>query len=609
MLGTLNVAQSGLHSSQTQVENVMNNIANENTPGYKTRTVNVEEAKYIDDRITGRGTSIMDVTRATNLYLQQNLIKQNSIVGEAKELTSMLDEVENIFYETDVSGLSNDLNRYFESLENLRISPHNEIYKDDLINKGNILVDNIKSLYSSIEDLEAQSLEKLEVQTIKVNDILQQIGIITDKIKNQHKVTNDMLDKRDALEEELSKYVNIKVSHTPDYNLKINDADVVKFYNNTQSMAVDIKKLEQKDVYVKEGTNDSNIIDTSTWGSDSEKDYYIEYTLNNDISVRVTDGEVVKDSNGNTVYTVDKDNALQALIYKINNTPVISAQITAWNGQYNIDDNGNKIAKTPTNKDHYLIVESNIGGDKGKFESRILVYDESATQTKTLIQKDNARSKDGKDEISIQLYGSNIEIKSGSMAAILDNINTQNSNNKIVEYKNKLDAFVAKLANMSNTYIRNEDGTYIYGTDASLVDKNSSKKVDIELFTGSTVDSLEFNGGGVYSLTQENLDYLTDVRWKNDIDFDGDGNHVTSFDKYYQELRVSIARDAENITFEKDTQEAVQNALQTSYDKVTKVDSDEQMIELMKFQSAYSANAKMITVIDEMLQTLLNLKK
>ncbi len=35
MLKSLNVAQSGLSASKIAVENVSNNIANENTPGYK----------------------------------------------------------------------------------------------------------------------------------------------------------------------------------------------------------------------------------------------------------------------------------------------------------------------------------------------------------------------------------------------------------------------------------------------------------------------------------------------------------------------------------------------------------------------------------------------
>jgi len=33
------------------------------------------------------------------------------------------------------------------------------------------------------------------------------------------------------------------------------------------------------------------------------------------------------------------------------------------------------------------------------------------------------------------------------------------------------------------------------------------------------------------------------------------------------------------------------------------------MIELIKFQSAYEANAKMVTIVDEMLATLLGMKR
>lgn len=35
MISTLSVSQSGLNAAKTAVENVSNNIANENTPGYK----------------------------------------------------------------------------------------------------------------------------------------------------------------------------------------------------------------------------------------------------------------------------------------------------------------------------------------------------------------------------------------------------------------------------------------------------------------------------------------------------------------------------------------------------------------------------------------------
>ena len=43
--------------------------------------------------------------------------------------------------------------------------------------------------------------------------------------------------------------------------------------------------------------------------------------------------------------------------------------------------------------------------------------------------------------------------------------------------------------------------------------------------------------------------------------------------------------------------------------QLVKVDKDDEMLDLMKFQSAYTANTKIVTAIDEMLQTLLGLKR
>ena len=63
------------------------------------------------------------------------------------------------------------------------------------------------------------------------------------------------------------------------------------------------------------------------------------------------------------------------------------------------------------------------------------------------------------------------------------------------------------------------------------------------------------------------------------------------------------------LNFLKDTQAGVKMSIQSSYDQLTKVDKDNEMLDLMKFQAAYTANAKIITAIDEMLQTLLGLKR
>ena len=50
------------------------------------------------------------------------------------------------------------------------------------------------------------------------------------------------------------------------------------------------------------------------------------------------------------------------------------------------------------------------------------------------------------------------------------------------------------------------------------------------------------------------------------------------------------------------------NATKTEYDSVTKVSIDEEMTNLIRYQTAYGASAKLITTVDQMMQTLLGIK-
>lgn len=61
--------------------------------------------------------------------------------------------------------------------------------------------------------------------------------------------------------------------------------------------------------------------------------------------------------------------------------------------------------------------------------------------------------------------------------------------------------------------------------------------------------------------------------------------------------------------FLQETQEAIYNSLENTYNNLVKVDSDDEMLNLMKFQAAFTANAQIITAINEMIQTILGMRR
>lgn len=645
MLSSLNSALTGLNVSKLQVENIMNNIANENTPGYKKRTVNIEELALVDSSTYGRGVGVTDVSRSTNQYMFDNILIENGKSSYYDSMSQLLGDVESIFKETDESGFSHDIDNYFQAIENLRTNPNSEIYKTDLMNQGNILVDTMNRLYDGIETQEKVLNDSLEEEVAKVNSILDEMGKINQELANLKSSSNDLLDKRDQLELELSTYVDIEIDRSDyDYELRIGGRVALRYGDNIRSFTVTEDKLSQTDRYLKDDGVTSSIVPPS--GNFDVGDRII-YKLDNNAEVIVNFGDMVDVDGDGSLAAVDNTNYLRALVSKINSSSDMKDQVTAYNGQYSVDANGNK--SDVLTSDKYLFIESDKGGPEGDFSGRVVIEEytvagntdvsnlENSGLSKEVFYRTDSQSSDGKNDIHVQLFDEEVTMTSGSIKAKIDNLKTDSSKNLFQSYKDSLDQFAKTLSDLTSQFIQTSDEEYIYGEmtidghdtgDGTAISQNTTYIGNVTtadsrpdgLFTGSDVRSLEFNTSVVNYLDQNKLDYLSTLQWKEDISFkDGTQGKLTSsgdledveansFSEFFQNLKVNIASDKENNDFLMDTQEAVVQSLQASFDQISKVDNDEEMLNLIKFQAAYTANAKIVTVIDEMLQTLLAIR-
>lgn len=629
MLSTLNVSHTGLNAAKIAVENVSNNIANENTVGYKKRVVQISELEQMDARFTGRGVNATSAYRITSQYMYDKLISENTKLSHYDKLSNMLGNVESIFKETVDSGFSADLDRYYQAVENLRSNPNSLIYKSVLENQGATLVESLQNIYSSIEKQQKAERNELYVNVEDVNDILKQIGLLNEKIE-KYGNTNDLLDKRDSLELELSNYVDISVTRDSDYyELKISGETVISNNTNVRTLNVIEDKTIQKDKYnlVDYSTNPNTIYDPLKYNADFtlktlDDNDIITYKLNNEFEVSVTIGESLIadwDNDSSTVDTaqiIDMDNLTRALVHKINSDYNMKSLVTAYNGDYAIDASGNKIINN--NEDKFLRIESNFAGIENQFDGRISIekrgnLDSSIVDARQSIYKNERESTDPESKIYLSILDREIPLKNGLIKAQIENLSSDSSNNKFQLYLDKLDSFASTLADISDKYIQTGTNQYTYGEAAS--DESMGVINSLGLFSGSSVKTLKFNKDMVNDLDQNKLDYLATLQWKNDLSFDGLGQKNLgsstkgSLGEFFRDLKVDISSDKGNVDFFKETQLNIRLSIQTSYDQLTKVDKDEELLNLMKFQAAYTANAKIITAIDEMLQTLLGLKR
>ena len=79
--------------------------------------------------------------------------------------------------------------------------------------------------------------------------------------------------------------------------------------------------------------------------------------------------------------------------------------------------------------------------------------------------------------------------------------------------------------------------------------------------------------------------------------------------EYFQFVTGKVASDTDEVETLQDTKQSVFAAVKKEYLAINQVSIDEEMVNLIKFQSGYAANAKVITTIDRMIETLLGIKQ
>ncbi len=558
MVNALGIALSGLNVSKTAVDNVSNNIANENTEGYIKRTTNLSELSLSDDFQSG--VEISSVERQTNEYIKIKLNEENSSLSYLEQLDYIYNLSETIFSETDETGLSVSLSNFFEDLENYRANPSDNIYKSNVESSATILVQEIQSIYDDLLDLEDSLTEETYVQVDSVNLLLEQIVNINSDIQ-QYGESNDLLDKRDLLESQLAQYVDIEVN--TDYGYHLDIAGQTAVYNNLMSYELNVVEspTSQKNVYTTSQLNDDNL------GASTS----ITLNLNNSYSIDIT-----IDVTGSDNYDVKRQ-----IVDAINTNSNYANYVEA-----SLSDSGN------------LVIESKTTGEEAAFDLSITI------DNTTSIEKNENSSTLATKDVHIEVLDEEIKLESGSLKALTENLTTNNTLNYISDFKSVLNDLASMLSDVTSAYVQTSDDEYIYGNSDTLTYSDQTEVNLLNLFSGSSVSTLIFNEGSLNTLDQNDLDYLASIQWKDDFSFSSTAEE-SSFSEVLQSLRVDVSSRKENVSLKLETQKSITVSIQSTYDQLTKVDTDEEMIYLMQYQAAYEANAKVISAVDEMLETLL----
>ncbi|MFG1925808.1 flagellar hook-associated protein FlgK [Cryptosporangium sp. NPDC048952] len=177
-------------------------------------------------------------------------------------------------------------------------------------------------------------------------------------------------------------------------------------------------------------------------------------------------------------------------------------------------------------------------------------------------------------------------VTSGELGSSMDSLN-----NVLPKYAKSLDDVAAKLASTVNTihtggFDRNGDAgePFYTGTDAKSIRMAISDP-------GKVAASGSANG----RLDGSNADALGDVATS------GTGPDVS-----YRQLVADLGVTAKSATLKAETQSTITADLDSNHQSTSGVSLDEEMSNLLQYQRAYEAAAKLMSTIDQTLNTLIN---
>lgn len=124
------------------------------------------------------------------------------------------------------------------------------IYQNDLSTQAQSLIDSLQSINDELNNTLDTTTQQLNDQVDTVNNILEQIVYLNKQMLENNTDSNNLYDKRDALEKELSNYVDIEVNRESDtYNLKIAGVNVIFNNTNLHEISVSENNIAEKNLY------------------------------------------------------------------------------------------------------------------------------------------------------------------------------------------------------------------------------------------------------------------------------------------------------------------------------------------------------------------------
>jgi len=615
LFSALNTGTSGLNASQTSVTTTSHNIANANNEFYTRQRVSYAASTpfHTLPGDIGTGVSVTSIVRIHDEFVYTRLKSTANALSYDTYSQQTLKEVAQYFPDLQDVGISADLTDYFAAWNDLASNASEGAQKIALVQTAATLTQDMQTSRQTLRKLQDSLNDQLKTNLNEVNSIGERIADLNKQIGNIESIegnnANDLRDKRDELELTLSKLLSFSV-----FKGQISSDNTID--PNMTDQGMDYYLNIAGNSFVDGATFHPLVIDNVS----NESNYYSIYSEVQDgtrynITEKISGGKIgaMLDLRGRTIdasvkggypqdgtiqgYIDDLDTFAQSLITETNNLYARSAQAEMQTSPIkNLD--GDTYLKTSFNNlvegTFDVIVYDNQGKEVGRKEITINASTTMNNGDDSIVGQINKNTDDNKDNNVINDVDDYFSASYSFSDTTNEGIFSLSPKNSLLGYTIAIEDKGTNLPGILGM------SQFFSGTDASNIEVKSDYKKDPTLMQGYSAP-IAGNNEVANAMVQMQYDKVSFYR-KNGV------TSTETIEGFYRFVTTEIGTDGEKAVNSFESSQALFNTVNMEFQSISGVNVDEELINLMKFQTGYNANAKVISTIDQMLDTLLGIK-
>lgn len=224
--GLISIGVSGMQAAQISLLTAEHNVTNASTPGYnRQRTLQATNIPIMTGAgAMGQGVHVTTVERMYSSVLTTQVVRSQTSVSELDSFYSQIKQIDNMLADTN-AGVSPALQDFFKGVQQLAADPASLPARQAMVSSAQALT----ARFNSIDDRLTQMYEGVNSQigssVSAINSYTQQIANLNERIVNAQssfaQPPNDLLDQRDQLVADLNKVVGVKTATQSDGSFNV----------------------------------------------------------------------------------------------------------------------------------------------------------------------------------------------------------------------------------------------------------------------------------------------------------------------------------------------------------------------------------------------------